>query len=174
MKPLAALFALGVIIGAVGGFFVTKAVIKSPIQAVTNPVSTGVTQFILDLINKHDKELKRVNDSTHLVLGTQRKQYEDSLARLHRQESLDSAAFANARTPSDSLHKCTVLALTCQQRADLAERRVQTLTQQLTRQAAQQVHRCGADVGPGVGISVNPLKVNVEPIQAGVHCRIFF
>ncbi len=169
------LMGIGILLGLVGGFFVTQWIIKTPAaQIITGPTSTGVTQVLLDLISKRDKELQRVNDSTRTLLGASKRAYDDSLAAAHKKFTQDSIALAHATTPGDSLAKCSLLVLDCQARAELAEGRVRSLTTQLTRQIAQQPHRCGLDVGPGIGIGVKPFAVRLEPIQVGAHCRIFF
>lgn len=174
LKTLAYSLGIGLLLGCAGGFFLARWVTKTPVaQIVTSPVSTGVTQFITDLIKKNKDEIQRVTDSSRAQLGTLKKRYDDSISVLRRREQTALEGMANAHTTADSLAKCTVVALTCRQRADLAEARVVTLSTQLARQTAQQPKRCGADLGPGLGIGIKPLSVGLQPIQLGVHCRIF-
>src|SRR5512147_2258423 len=146
---------IALLIGALGGFFLATKIIKTPAaQIVTGPTGTGVTQFTLDLIQKHKDEIQRVTDSSRAQLGALKKRYDDSISVLRRREEAALGDLAGAHTTADSLAKCTVVALTCRQRADLAEARVVVLSKQLDRQTAQQPKRCGADAGPGIGVAI--------------------
>ncbi len=171
LKQLLITLGIGFVLGTVGGLFLSKWIMKQPIVAAATGGTTGVTQYILDLISNHEKELKRVTDSSRVVIA-QNAAYSDSIKVLHAREALHLADLGRATTTVDSLAQCSLVVLDCQARAKLAEDRATALQKQLTRQVVQIPKRCGLDVGPGTGITLNPVKVNFEPIQVGIHCRL--
>lgn len=122
-------------------------------------------------------QVKKTTAQSNRELGVLNKTYQDSLARLHRLESQQLGVYRNARTAGDSLAACSVVLLTCEQRADLAEGREKSVRAQLARQTALQPHPCGIIVvgGPIAGVQLGKkLSAFALPAQLGITtgCRI--
>jgi DNA-directed RNA polymerase subunit L len=79
-----------------------------------------------------------------------------------------------ARQDSTSYAKCSVALLTCQQRADSAEREAGRLAKQLERQLTVRDHRCGifAGVGPTLYADGGEMRGRLLAVNLSLGCRI--
>lgn len=71
-----------------------------------------------------------------------------------------------AKHDSTALKGCSLVVLTCQQRAAHAEAEAERLTHQLERQLTVRDHRCGLWVGGGIGTA------GKGEAQLGIGCRL--
>ena len=138
--------ALGLGVGFWGGRKLNKNV-PSPSQGTAIQLLQQELAYALS-------QVKKVTAQSQRELGSLQKVYQDSIKKLQRLETHQLEGYATARTAADSFKVCSVVLITCQQRADLAESRVEGLRAQLARQTALQPRPCGLIVtgGPVAGV----------------------